>query len=86
MSFGSSRFGTFVTSAPQERRKQRKKLIGKWQKNVKTWNEKRRIGLYEKDDQKEWKTVTAATLLLGKLGQGISPVVPEKYKPALVSD
>ena len=27
-------------------------------KDVKTWKEKRRIGLYEKDDQKEWKTVT----------------------------
>ena len=34
MSVGSSTFGTSVTSAPQERRKQRKKLIGKWQRKM----------------------------------------------------
>ena len=60
---GSSRFGTFVTSAPQERRKQRTKLNGKWQRKMsRPGRKKRRIGLYEKDDQKEWKTVTVQQL------------------------
>ena len=45
--------------------KKKAKKEGDWKvakKDVKTWKEKRLIGVYEKDDQKEWKTVTVQQL------------------------
>ena len=76
-----------VMSAPQERRKQRENMFGKWQRQVSQPGMKKN-GLLEGDNQKKRKTDSPTTMLLRTLGQrrGITGSPRNSYLPQSVSE